>query len=519
MKPRDKGPLLVDQFGRPMALGNFYESADRFRDGDVTRAMFYGGQADTDKLLPIEDWKSLMDAGRYLFANSPLLKGALLEQANYSFPLEPHYCGKDLAWGRIAKEWLYYWKKQSDVKGAPFDAHTASRLRMVGRKVDGDLATVLARDNGEPRLQRIRAHRIGTRQCDRDGRLKEGAWKGYRIKNGVVVNEWDRMLAILVLGSKKEDDQFIPESPRQLRDYNGFVPVRLSYDPLMFDQTRGITCLEASIRSFEAHKRWHEAEMRAQQVQARETLLEWNDAGEYQPEPGDLGEDGVVVKNAGGMPTWSSMPGQTRYFRSGSGGKLELARPDRPGPGVLDFDNKTISEAFYGIGWDPNFGLLIKNPTGANVRLIARKINHTLQENRRIEAETQSWEDTWALSDAIERGELPAPSDGDITSWDYTGPARISADAGNDEQAKREAYKLGLLTRRRYFSELGWWEDEEDAQRLLETRTRLMDAQKLKAEFPELTLMQCFELLEQRNPNPQPATAVAPAEDVPMDGE
>jgi hypothetical protein len=495
-------PLLVDQFGRPLSYGNFYESADRFRDGDLTRAMFYNGAQDTDKLLPIDDWQSLMESGRSLFANAPLLKGAMLEQANYSFPLEPHWAGKDKDWGKLAKEWLYYWKKQSDVRGNPYDCHTASRLRLLGWKIDGDLATVLVNDDKQPRLQRIRAHRIGTRDADKDSRLRDGAWKGYRIKNGVVVNNFDRMLAICVLGEKKADDQFIPESPAQLAEYGGFLPVRMTYNPLLFDQTRGITSLEASIRSFEAHKRWHEAEMRAQQVVARETLIEWNDAGEFTPEPGDLDSDGVVVKRAGGQPTFVSMPGQTRYYRSGSGGKLELLRPDRPGPGVMAFDDKTISEAFYGIGWDPNFGLLIKNPTGANVRLIARKVNHTLQENQRIEAETQRWEDTWALSMAIKAGELPMPKNGDFTSWDYTGPARISADAANDEQAKREAYKIGLLTRRRYYGEMGWWEDEEDEQRFEETRSRLADAKKLQGEYPELTLMQCFELLEQRSPNP-----------------
>jgi hypothetical protein len=513
---------LVDPHGRPMAASwTFYESADRYSNNDDRSGWLNNGARDTDDLLPTADWRTLMEESRKLFANAPLLRGAVIEQARYAFPLEPHYVGTDREWGKLAKEWLYHWKKTADVRGFPYDCHRAARVRLISRLVDGDATRIFVKENGAPRLQFVRGHRIGngSQKLDKDSRLESGPWKGYRLKNGIVVNNYDRGLAICIVNPNAKspsDDQFVPESPQQLREMNGLPPFVQTYNPDLSDQCRGISEISVSIASLKSHKRWRANEERAQEIQSAYAITEKNDSGEN--EGAVRNTDGTKVTSArgSGLSVQTMEKGMIKFLRANSGHELEMLRPDRPGPGVLAFDDRTIEEIIYGMGWEPNFALLIKQPGGAWARTILRKVNGTLGEHQQLEAMSQLREDTWALSVAINTGELDAPKDGDFVSWDYQGPPKITADSGNEARAQMEGYKLGLITRRRIFAAEGLWQEEEDKSRLEETRSRLVDAKALLAEFPELKdINTAFALLEQRFANQQ---TTAPAEDLEAPG-
>lgn len=483
----------------------FFEGGNPYRNGDLSPMTYWNGAQDTSALLPTGDWRQLMNSARFLMANVPVLRGALLEQATYSFPLEPHYTGQDLEWGRIAKLWLYDWKRNADVRGRPYDCHTASRIRLLGRKVDGDIARLLTFDDstGYPRLQFIRAHRIGDREIGGDGLVKKGDYKGFRSYNGVILDDRGRTVAYHILGDKPEDDQDIPAQN-----------IILSYNPDYSDQARGISELMAAINPFDDIKRLREYEMRAQQIQARESLIETNEAGEangsnFIP---TSSTDSTPQTSVAGVTIEQLDKGLTRVYRGNTGSGLELVRPDRPGPGCQAFEDRILIGAFYGLEWDPNFALGIKEPGGAWARTILQKINRAIGNNQRIEARDQLAEDTWSLSRAIGLKIIPAPKDGDFTSWDYSGPAKLTADSGNDENAKREKYKLGILTLRQWAAEDGCWWEEIRRQKQIEARDLLTRATELQTEFPELTLKDCVELLEQRFPNAQPAAPQPQAE-------
>jgi len=485
----------------------FFEGGNRYNSqGDLVTQNWLDAARDTQALLPRCDWKQLLNSGRFLFANVPILRGALLEQASYSFPLEPHYTGEDDAWGRLAKEWLYYWKQQAEYRGGPFDCHVSARVRLLARKTDGDIGRLLTFDDatGYPRLQFIRAHRIGVRE-DRsrtktDGTVQGGPYNGAKIDNGIITDRRGRPIAYRLLADEPKDDQDIPAA--------SFL---LCYNPDYSDQSRGISELMASIGSFGEIKRLREYEMRAQQIQAREALLEQNEEGEASGAnfiPSTVDET-TNATSVAGVTIEQFDKGLTRYYRSNTGSGLELIRPDRPGPGCQEFEDRIVRGAFYGIEWDPDFALAIKEPGGAWARTILQKVNRAISNNQRIEARCQLAEDTYALAKAIDLKLLAAPPDGDIFSWDYSGPARLTADSGNDENAKREKYKLGILTLRQWASEDGCWWEEIRKQKQIETRDLLTRAQELQTEFPELTLMDCVQLLEQRTPNGQPASATA----------
>jgi hypothetical protein len=507
--PRGEPLPRIRPNGQPQNYLTFFEGANRYPDGDTTlMAYYWSANQDLERLLPLADWKQLMNAGRFLFANVPIVRGALLEQATYSFPLEPHYIGADLDWGRLAKEWLFYWRQNAEVRGPMYNSYTSARVRLFARKTDGDIARLLTYDEGTdyPRLQFIRAHRIGSRDYDPSsglGKLKEGPFAGFRCYNGIILDNRGGPIGYNILGDTQDEDNQVPASD-----------LVFTYNPDYADQMRGISELMACIKSFADIKRLREYEMRAQQIQARESLIEKNEEGEAQPGTGffapSAGAAPALVTSQGTSPTSPVVveqldKGLTRFYRSNSGSGLELLRPDRPGPGCQEFENRILAGAFYGIEWDPNFALAIKEPGGAWARTILQKINRAIANNQRIEAQACLAEDTWALARAIKSKLIPAPKDGEFWEWDYSGPARLTADSGNDENAKREKYKIGALTLRKWVAEDGEWWEEIRTQKEIETRDLLVRATAIQKDFPGLKLQEVCELLEQRFPNAVPA--------------
>lgn len=492
---------LVDQFGRPMAY-EFFEAGDRYNSLDSDSPALYRAARDTDDNLKVGTWLQILNSGRFLFANVPLIRGALLEQAAYSFPLTVRYAGRDKDWGKIVEAWIYEWQKSNNVRGWPYDQLTNSRIRLLGRKVDGDIATIQTFGQDEfPKIQLVRAHRIGTR--DSKDTVQKGKYKGRRIQNGVILDDVGAPLAYRLLGDKPAEDEEIPAES-----------MFLTYRPDYSDQARGISELIASIRSFADLKRLREYEMRAQQILSAIVLLEKNENGETPP-----GADFIQSPAAGtdasgtasGLISRTYEKGMALYFRSGTGSGLEAFRGDRPSADAQAFEDKIVSGAFYGIEWDPNFALAIKEPGGAWARTILQKINRAIGNNVREEERAQRREITYAVNKAIALKILPRPKDEDTFSWEFQlGIQLITADSGNEEQAKREAYKLGLSTLQRYCSPNGDWWEEHREQRDKEVRDLLARAAAVRKDFPELSLQEILALFEQRTPNANSPTPGEP---------
>ena len=495
-----KKPCLLDQHGRPMSplSYSFFESGNTTARREQPFYYYYAAQ-NTEQLLPTGSWMQLMSSSRFLFANVPIVRGGMLEQANYSFPLCAHYIGKDRKFRNRGEEMLWNWKKRNNIRGGNFNQLTNSRIRMLGYKVDGDIGTAYVVDkDGWPAVQYIRAHRIANAGDDGEGIIKKGKYKGYRLINGCIQDDQGADVAYRVtFGPGKEEYQDISA-----------LNMRLTYRADYSDQGRGIAHLVASIESFADIKRLRKYEMRAQQMFASQGFIEKNPTGSADETADAITRPANGVSGAGtatGLITQTYEEGMTRYYQSGTGSGLEAFRSDRPSADTQSWEDKIVTQALYGIEWDPNFALAIKEPGGAWARTVLQKINRTIKLNCCVEAEAQCREDIFALSMFIDMGLLEPPSDGDITSWEYLlGVPLITADSGNDQNAKREAYKLGLMNFRDIAADDygGWWIDKRD-QREVEVVDLLERNKRIQELFPELTLQECINLFEQRTPNAQ----------------
>jgi capsid protein len=496
-----RGKPLINQFGVPISVSRGWYEPGRYpsEPNDSVWPYWEDGTVDHSELMEEDHWRRIITTARYIFCTAPALRGALLEQASLSFPLHAQYTGEDKAWGEEAEEWLADWRKTANIRGAPYDAEATSRVRLISRKVDGDVATRFEFDaTGAPRIRIIESHRIGTRNLDGNRRVKEGPYRGYLCHNGVIHTDAGEPLAYHILGDKKEQDVDVPASE-----------LHLCYRPCHATQWRGMSELVASLMHFGDMKLLRSFELRSQQIQSMFAISEKNESGEPEPPGADFLTEptagSTTNPSASGLVYRTYGAGMHAYFKSSNpNAGLELLRPDRPGADSQAFGDRILSEAFYGIEWDPHFALAIREqPSGAWARTIIEKIRRCVANNQRMEAAACSWEAVRAISWAVVNGVLPEPSDGDVFSWAWQGPPRVTADTGYEEQANREGYKLGSLSLQDWQLRDGkWWQDVR-AQRERELDDLLERAARVAARHG-VDLMAAAQLLEQRTPNMVP---------------
>lgn len=507
---RGVSPIL-DPYGRKQPASYRPGYSDFFKGGDVnaTREQpdaYYRGYFDTQELVTNASWRQILSAGRYIRANVPVIAGCFLEQQAYTFPLDARYAGADKEFGRRAEVLLDQWDENPTLRGWPFDAHFVSRVRMAETKTDGDIYTILTEDeNGFPRIQLQRAHRVGNtntwyRSSANDWNnnvpLKDGPYKGKKICNGVVIDDYARPIAYKIPGVTVEADQYVPAS--------SMIPMRW---PTYADEHRGISHLCVAIPSVAVWNMAREFEQRAMLIQSSIAVSEKNETGGPDPltkaiESGDYG-----TATDGGQATMTTQTlekGLYKYFKAGTGSGLEFHIPDRPGDNWQSYEDRLCASFLYGIGWDPNFALMIKEPGGANARVVLQKINRCLILNAGVEARIKRIERAYACQKFIDLGLLTPPKDGDVTSWKFRmGLPQLTADSGNEENAKREAYKLGFANLLTITTEKGLDWEELREQREVELNDKWARVARMQTKFAsmQLTPTQWAEEFEQRNPN------------------
>ena len=153
--------------------------------------------------------------------------------------------------------------------------------------------------------------------------------------------------------------------------------------------------------------------------------------------------------------------GAIRYFRAGSGSKIEVMDRNRPSQNSQAFENVILRSAFQALEWPFDLSLDPTKIGGAVVRLVTAKAQRTVEKNQRLVRKIAKRIDGYALAKAMKLGLLPQPKGGDWYSWHYQGPRKISVDGGRDAGAAREDYKLGLTTLQELYADRGLhWEDE-----------------------------------------------------------
>lgn len=434
--------VFYDRFGRVMQT-----RVSRAAIGSPQRANIAGFDRDTAGLFCGTDRRLLMSFGRLMYENNPVVRGIVDDMSEVvSADIDPHYVGDEAEWGAAAWQWMNEHNAICDVRGEPYTMQALRRLWFAHCVRDGDVGIILTRGaGGYPLLQTIPAHRIRG-----DGIVgTDSPWAGRRIMDGVIINDYGRPLAYRVYDDSRETYTDISA-----------VDMKLKFRPMYADQIRGVSPLGASLINFQDVEETRRFEMIAQKLAASIVLSETNEIGA--PMSTDETAFSGTETNAQDFEMRKMEGGEILYFRSGTGGKLEALRADRPTASQQTFIDSVLRQAIAGMGWSIDYFLDPSKVGGASMRVVVERVNRRVRGFRsEVLFPLCRTLDAWRLSVAMKIGLIPQTNN--PFAWRYTGAADLTADAKYQADVARSHMDRGLMSPIEACASLGRdWEDVQD---------------------------------------------------------
>jgi hypothetical protein len=408
-------------------------------DGNRFRPIAY---RDIERLISKYTWRQLLSRGRYIYANSGMVAGAINDKANYVIGRNWRfvYHGPNKEWGEQAEQTINEWGSICDSRGQPYDLLTDLWVGCTALDKEGDFFVLLTQNSkGYPIVQIIAAHRIGTRQLPTIYTITEGKYEGFLMINGCIYNKNMRPVAYRYMADSPLDDEDIP--------IQNLVPF---YDPMWFGQGRGLPCITAALADFDDIFEIREAEKMAVEMGSSTAILEYNETGRVQGSE-DFIQRAVRVNPATDAAQKNTTKdffyqmidkGQVRYFKANAGHKLEMFRPDRPGASFMPFADHILRGAFMGMGWPIEWCYNPEKLGGPAGRIIVDRINRTIRHRQGVMTPGAKRIALWAISRHMKLGLLPEVDD--WYQWDIAYPAEASIDNNYDSANERAGYLLGM---------------------------------------------------------------------------
>jgi lambda family phage portal protein len=446
-----------------------YEGAAATRDRALTG---FTQTQNTESSANARDRIQLMSEARDLMQNFPLVKGLLIELATYAFGTVRYQARtgdtkRDEEYETAWEEWC----RQCDISGR-HNFQNFVRLAFLSMLRDGDCGVVQRMTAATYKLQLIEADRIGRPQEQNTGNIVNPD----QYFSGIVVNpKTGEPLKYRIFRRTREgmytDPVDVPASK--------FLHL---FDPLRYDQYRGITALDAAIptcRDIYDIMRYEKF------------AVKWSSSN-----------TAVIEKNGGEPDEWNTRRenGQTleeiQYGRINyvsEGEKVSPFQSQRPNASFEAFIQQLERQVCLSL--QIPYGFFVNSSAsggGVTGRLESQKA-------RRICARYQSLMTDLFLEPvknsflmwAMTNGVIKASPNFRIGRWQFS--AWPTADIGRESAANIEEHKLGLKTAADIYAEQGkdWEEEFEQIAREQVTLDRLAKEYALPVDR-----------LSQRNPNP-----------------
>ena len=492
---------LVDQYGYPVSSRQLFAG----NRNDPARPRWPVNLRDTKDDIPAPDWQTVVNASRKLYGNYGVLKGAVHQKALHSVGRAwmPHFIGTDRKFGDAAKQWLVdEWYGVCDVRGSGFDFRTSLYLDSIALDRDGDFFVLLTKtESGYPSLQHIPAHRVGIRDRrpnfkDDKSVVEKGKWKGYRIEQGIILNEFNRPVAYRILGETEDDD----------RDEDS-ANILHAFDPEYPDQIRGLPAFSHAINDIRDAMQSQAWEQHAMLMASSLGLIEHNETGAADPnDPGT-----ILGETTSGSETFTTQTfegGMVRYFKAGTGGKLEQFQNMRPGDDWDKFQDRIIRGALLGVNWPYSLCWKSEGLTGTAERSEIEKARAAILDRQEVLLTVALREIRYAVAKAQKLGVLPQSSD--WWKWSFNFPPQFSIDHGKDGNHQREQFKLGMLNMHQILGFQGTDYETHQAEREMEIVDVINRTKKI-AEATGTPFDIVLQFFQQRSPNP-PVQSAAPAD-------
>jgi len=423
----------------------------------------------------------LMTAGRGLYSNNPVVRGALEEMALLAGAVFiPQFAGVDReGYGTTAESWLMEHDKICDVAGWNYGMGQYRRQLVLSVLRDGDFGTLLTETpDGYPQLQTVPAHRIANGFTTYGGTatagigysagfelVSGGTFDGARLIDGVIINDYGS-----AIGYRIQDEA----SATGYRD----VPASslfLSFIPEYSGQLRGFSQLACSTFLWQDIEESSELRLARAKLAASVGLIEKNETGTVDETRTTL-ESGYGIYNDTGSDTQRNTDAllqyrtertdgvTNRYYKAGTGSSLEFLDNNNPTLNEREFESEMIRRGLAGLGWSYDFSL---NPTGMggqNGRVVVAKINRRirqLQDMLLVPAIRRF--DGFRLSKAAKLGLLPYSDE--WYKWTYQTAAELTSDEKYSSDVALGEMRAGVRTARQVCGARGFDIDEVRAEK------------------------------------------------------
>lgn len=412
--------------------GRLIGQSQRFAHG-ADRSHYRGAQfptqnLDIDKLIPAGDRKTLVSNSRRMFTNMGVPKTAIIQRADYSVGCAwmPTYGGSDSA-GQEARGWLQnVWFPLCNVKGGMFDWWKTLNLISISADRDGDLFILLTRnDDGFPQVQIIPGHAVASKAGV--DRVEKGPYVNARINDGVIYNRRNQAIAYRVNSGEPGDESFEDISARSLIHI---------FDPLYAEGGRGLPAFTHAIESLKHMLQASEYEQAKQLMISSIGLIEHNEQGG--PDLSDPTFNiSMDTSTSEGIATESYSGGQVRYFKANSGANLSTITSDSPGDAFESFHDRLTRAAVAGVPW--SYSLAWKSAgQGTAERVEVEIARRAVTQRQRLLLYAAKRMTTYAVGAAPS---LAMP--GNMLSWGFTMPPRLTVDDGREAKALTESHRAG----------------------------------------------------------------------------
>jgi hypothetical protein len=199
--------------------------------------------------------------------------------------------------------------------------------------------------------------------------------------------------------------------------------------------------------------------------------------------------------------------GMVRYFRAGTGAKLEQLKSERPTEQWENFQDRTIRFALAELGWPYSLTWKPDGMNGTQERSEIEKARVSIRDRQDLLEPVMRRIVGYAISKAIKLKILPpylGQDMGGFLKWTFKMPPKFSIDHGRDGQSRREDFKLGHRNLDDILGEDGVNYEDHVERRELETRDLIIRAQSIATSL-DIPFGTALSLMQQRT-----ATASAP---------
>lgn len=380
---------------------------------------------------------------RFMKKNVGLVRGVAKSLIDHAIGpgVYPLAATKNDAWNERAWEWFWELAKICEVSGT-MTLWEVQRDRTDAKFFDGEKFTAhLASARGWPQLQLIRAH-----NCGNYGVSEEDGWV-----DGVRLDSMSRRLAYRFRLRGDENYTTVPAKS-----------VVHSYMLEESDDVRGKTALAHALNPLNDMLDALLLELGAVKDNSRISRVLQTESGEdEEPERKRFGGDGDDADDSDettGLKLEAIFGEELVRLKKGE--TLDSFASKRPSPtftGFLDWLGKLITNGCgfpYEFAWNPN------DLKGPGVRLVLEKVRLAVEEWRRNEVQDTYPFYTYAISTAMDLGELPYNPEWYKCEW-IGGAADVTIDKGRDAAQDRDNIKAALDTFKAYYARQGlWWKTQ-----------------------------------------------------------